>query len=514
MRFSAFIVVCGLCLATEAALRFTQPIWRADLGFSVPTLEGAEGCPLDPPRAEAYLVTHEGRSSLSDRFDSFDLWICRTVRGRWRDKAGNELQIARLAFRPPEDAQGMVRTRQSFEANLQRRSVDLKVPSHRDEAAAWASPVEIGCAARLRRSRRRNLAEVVCYTTTNDSALVYAFRPASSVRGEVFDWFLASLLVAPGENLTEVRARFDEEFLDAIEVPPMRVRERLAQPEPRPRADAPESDLLRADLRAQVANYDRWHAVDRADVTVIDDLDSDVRAPFIAQLTNNLPRLRRAYAETVPSPLEGTNALAAVRVFRSKDEYLAYVGVEQKWTAALWCPERRELVLHRSTQSVAELLATVWHEAFHQYLAYSGAMIASSPWFNEGHAKLFEFSGYDAKKDEVVFRKDPEAAAYVQQYAKELAEVIPVLLEMGYEEFYAGGTEEVAAKYRLAWSLAYFLEIGAPKVRFKPFRNLRRDYMKTLVETQSMLEATRRVLGEEKSRDAFVAAWLDFWQNQ
>ena len=162
MRFSAFIAVCALCLASEAALRFTQPIWRADLGFSVPTLEGAAGCPLDLPRAEAYLVvTHDGRKSLSDRFDSSDLWTCRTVRARWRDKAGNELQIARLAFRPPEDAQGMVRTRGSFESNLQRRPVDLKVPAHRDEAAAWASPVEIGHAARLRRSRRRNLAEVI-----------------------------------------------------------------------------------------------------------------------------------------------------------------------------------------------------------------------------------------------------------------------------------------------------------------------------------------------------------------
>ena len=46
----------------------------------------------------------------------------------------------------------------------------------------------------------------------------------------------------------------------------------------------------------------------------------------IAQLTNNLPRLRRAYAETVPSPLEGTNALAAVRVFRSKDEFMQRDG--------------------------------------------------------------------------------------------------------------------------------------------------------------------------------------------
>lgn len=514
MRFSAFIAACVLCLASEAALRFTKPVWRADLGFSVPTLEGAVGCPLDLPRAEAYLLTRGESRWLEDRFDSFDLWTCRVVRGRWRDADGNELQIARLSQRAPEDELGTVRTRRSFESDLLRRPFSLNIPAHRDEAAAYACPVEIGRAVHPRRGRRRNLADIVSYTTTNDCALVYAFRPRASERGENFDWFLATLQVSPDENLAEVRARFDEEFLDAIEVPSQRARAKLPQPDPRPAADAPETDLLRADVRGQVANYDLWHAVDSADVTVIDDLESDVRGPFIAQLTNNLPRLRRAYAEKVPSPLEGTNALAVVRVFRNREEYLAYVGVEQKWTAALWSPEHRELVLQHSTQSVDELLATVWHEAFHQYLAYSGAMISASPWFNEGHAKLFEYSYYDRKKDEIVFKKDLEAAAYVQQYAKELVEVFPEILDMDYEAFYAGSTEEIAAKYRMAWSIVYFLEVGAPKIRFQPYRHLRRDYMKALVETRSMQEATRKVLGEKKRRDAFVAAWLAFWQNQ
>ena len=38
----------------------------------------------------------------------------------------------------------------------------------------------------------------------------------------------------------------------------------------------------------------------------------------------------------------------------------------------------------------AELLSTIRHEAFHQYLSYALSMIPSSPWFNEGYAQYFE----------------------------------------------------------------------------------------------------------------------------
>ena len=84
---------------------------------------------------------------------------------------------------------------------------------------------------------------------------------------------------------------------------------------------------------------------------------------------------------------------------------------------------------------------------------------------------------------------------------------------MDYEAFYAGNQEEIAAKYRLAWSIAYFLEIGAPKLRYRPYENLRSDYVKALIRTRSMHEATGAVF-DEQTRERFIAAWLDFWKQQ
>ena len=276
---------------------------------------------------------------------------------------------------------------------------------------------------------------------------------------------------------------------------------------------ATEEELLRADVRAQVVNYDEWTSTDSADVTVLDNLTPDIRRPFVAALTNNLPRLRRAYAACVPSPLVGTNALAVVRVFRSREEYLGYVGIEQKWTAAIWSPERRELVLYHTGESAEKLLTTVWHEAFHQYIAYAGSMIESSPWFNEGHAQLFEHSHFD-RRGEIVFDGNERAFDYIRRNAVELAEILPSVMLMDYREFYSGDQDTIVAKYHLAWSIAYFLEVGAPELRFRPYDSLRADYMKALIETKSMHAATTKILGDEKSRDAFVAAWRAFWREQ
>ena len=511
MRFSAFIAVCALCLAGEAALRFTEPVWRPDLGLSLPCLVGAVGEPLDLPRAEAYLVTRDGSSFLEDHFDTFDLWTMGTLRGRWRDAAGNRLYLARLDSRPPDDVPGTTCTRRTFRAAQSRRPFNPKNIAHRDEAAAAVSPVELGRIVRPRRAQRRALANLVAYSVTNDHMLAFAFRPVDAAQKSLGDWFLAVLSAAPGEDMAEVRARFDEDFLDRISIPSAAARRALAPPPPPLDAEATEDELLRADVRAQVANYDEWACAAADDVVVLDNLDGTVRANFIPALTNGLPRFRAAYAACVSSPLVGTNALAVVRVFRSREEHLAYVGTEQKWTAAIWSPLRRELVLYLPESGTDKLLRTVWHEAFHQYLAYAGAMITSAPWFNEGHAQLFEHAHF-GRDGGIVFERNDRAAAYVRAYAADLAEILPDVMEMDYRAFYAGTQDEIAAKYFLAWSIAYFLEVGAPNLRFQPYATLRADYLKALVETRSMHAATRAVLGDEKSRDAFVAAWLAFWR--
>lgn len=509
MRLSAFIVVCAISLASNAELRFSEPVWRPDLGLSVPTFAAAVAEPLDPPRAESYLVTADGERRLEDRFDVNDLWYCLTLRARWSDADGRRLHLARLGLRATDDALGTLSTRTAFYGRMAHAALDPKDVAARDRAAADASPVPLGRAVKPRRAQRRDLLDLTAYTTTNDQTLVFAFRPRTPERKETPDWYLAVLVAAPGDDMAEVRARFDADFLDRISVPAARARPRPIEPTLPPPGLA-EADLLRRDIARSVANYDGWAFTTAADVAVIDNLDPGIRATVVTALTNRLPRLRQEYARRAPTPLAATNQLAVVRVFANRADYLAYVGVEQKWTAAIWSPVRRELVLCQNEGGTDELLRTAWHEAFHQYLAYAGSMIAASPWFNEGHAELFAHSHFDARTGELVFDRPPENVAYVQNYAAELAEMLPAIFDMDYHEFYAGTQDDVAAKYRVAWALAYFLEIGAPKVRFRPFENVRADYMAALVDTKSMRQATATVF-DERMRETFIAAWLAFW---
>ena len=58
------------------------------------------------------------------------------------------------------------------------------------------------------------------------------------------------------------------------------------------------------------------------------------------------------------------------------------------------------------------------------------------------------------REDREPLRRDPQAAAYVQEYAAELAQNIPAVMYMDYAAFYDGTHEDIAAKYRLAWSIA------------------------------------------------------------
>lgn len=531
MRSSAYIpaIVLALTAATpsEAAVRFTDPVWRPDLGISVPTLANATSAPLELPKAESFMVTtSKGDRRLEDRFDTFDLWTAQTVRGRWRDPSGNVFYLARLDQRPPADVPGTVRTRADFLARLAYTPFDPDNADHRDEAVFAVSPVDLGRPVRPRRSQRRNMSRLFSYPSTNDHVFAAAFRPRSPERGENSDWYLAMLVAVPSEPADEAFRRFDEDFLDHVSLPLARARTpdpasaRTSKPSSIPAHNSPdgraalgqtEADLLREAIRASVANYDDWHFTSANDVVVIDNLDDASRATFVSALTNSLPRLRRAYAACAPSPLSAaTNHIAVVRVFSTREEYLAYVGVQHKWTAALWDSLHRELVLYLPMEGAQSLLQTVWHEAFHQHLAYAAALVTAAPWFNEGHAELFEHSHLD-RKGNVVFDRNPDAAAYVNAYAHELAEMLPEFFSLDYDEFYGGTQEEIVARYRLAWSIAYFLEVGAPKLRFQPFAGLRRDYVKTLVDTRSMEEADSIALGGD-FRKQFISAWLAFWR--
>ena len=177
-----------------------------------------------------------------------------------------------------------------------------------------------------------------------------------------------------------------------------------------------------------------------------------------------------------------------------------------EWSAAYWSQERRELVAHLPMDGEAKLLETIRHEAFHQYLSYAASMIPASPWFNEGYAQYFEDE--DSRDWGEGIDAGPEAL-------KRLAQTLPGLMMMDYDEFYGGSDAARRMKYRLAWSIAVFVEKGAPEVRFRPFAKLKADYFEALLESRDMKRATlAALLGDEDKTKLFVEEWVKFWARQ
>jgi len=465
----------------------------------------AEPAPLDMPRAEAYLMrTSTGRMYLEDRFDELDLWTAKTVLGRWNDEDGRTFTLAKIENEAPLAHDAAV-TRTTYEAAAAR--LDPKDEIRRDYAFALLSPLPLPEEPERPRQKPRGYRDVAYLHGTNTASLVCAFLPENPRV-----WHLAIWDLADGDDMEKSKETFEEEFLAKreelfeknlpSEADAKKRVERRADKPGRRAAKPSERELLRADARHSVTNYASWRVTDAEEFSVLDDLPQG--EGFIASLTNDLSRMRARYAKTVPSPLDGSNVLAVARIFRTRGEYLAALDdndVEgMEWSAAYWDPLRRELVAYLPDGGEKELLKTIRHEAFHQYLSYACSMISASPWLNEGYAQYFE----DESATDWGIEVDLEV----------LAEALPAIMAMDYGDFYSGTDEERRIKYRTAWSIAKFLEDGAPKVRFDPFKDVKRLYIEKILEHRDRRTATFEAFGTKENLEKFVSEWKKFWEKE
>ena len=482
-------------LLLAASLLFTHPV------------------PLDMPRAEAYFVREGSRRMLEDRFNAMDLWVSQSVDGRWVDDDGRVFLLAHLDVAPPATAAARESTVTRTEYAEGRVFIDKRDIKAVRLAVESLSPVETPEKESRPRAMPRGFKDVDYWHGTNTSAIVCAFLPKDS---EV--WRLATWQLVEGDDFDEALENFEDELFAGDGSEAVEARSPMPPTGKLRGAAASERELLRADARHSISAYEGWNATDAQEFTILDDLGKD--AAFVAALTNDLPVMRAKYAEIMPTGIDGSNVLCVARIFASRSEYedaMEAGGVtNMSWSAAYWCQQRREIVAYRpppgsSGSSDAELVRTFRHEAFHQYLSYAVSMMATSPWLNEGYAQFFEEGPPDPKRR--IAKDDWGAGDASLQDLERFAEILPALFLMDYREFYGGTDVERSLKYRLALSVAIFLEYGAGKVRFAPFKNLKQDYFKGLFETKDMRKATAAAFGSKDKLNLFVAEWLKFWKN-
>lgn len=454
--------------------------------------------PLDMPRAESFLIREGDRQFLEDRYNRMDLWISQAVLGRWMDDDGRVFTLSKLDCEPPAIEQDASETRMDYAKG--RVMFDCrKVLRHGNEATdafgnaiAILSPIEPEKCGVPPRQVPHGFADVDYWHGTNSSAIVCTFLPEKSKA-----WYMASWELADGDAHADMLKRFEDDFLrdfgKLIDKGQLWVG---GDKEP-----SDEREALRLAAHHSITNYVEWHWTDANEFTVIDNLAS--HREIIASLTNEFCVMRKKYSEALPTSIDGSNALCVARIYNSREEYLDALEIDDAtnmmWSAAYWSPLRRELVAYLPEAGADELLKTIRHESFHQYLSYATSMIAVSPWLNEGYAQYFE--------DEA--RRDWGLMIDVD----DLARLIPSILSMDYEAFYGGSDFERRLKYKLAWSIAVFIENGAAKVRLEPFKNVKRNYFEELLKSQNMQRATSAAFGDQPALDLFIAEWKKFWKN-
>lgn len=473
--------------------------------------------PLDMPRAEAFLVREEGRQRLEDRYNRLDLWISRSVVGRWVDDDGRIFLLADLDVEPPAEVAAETLTRTAYVAHcvpMPRLRANREIPRPFRRAIELLSSTSL-TDEKPRRARQvpHGYADVTYWQhPTNQVTIVCAFRQEKSET-----WHLAVWALAEGDDPAEREKMLEDEFLRK-EFEEFVTRRRgvltaykkdgssFSSRGEDTASTAAERELLRADARHSVAAYSNWHVADSEEFTVLDDALS---RDLMAKVTNEFAIVREKAAVTLPTAIDGSNVLCVARIFASRAEYLEALETDGNtnmiWSAAYWSPLRRELVSYLPDSGEATFLKTVRHETFHQYLSYATLMISVSPWLNEGYAQYFEDTNDETWG---------EGFDLSDEGLKRMALFVPMLLNMDYETFYGGADAERRFKYRLAWSLAVFLEKAANKVRFQPFKNLKHDYFKALFEKKNMCAATTAAFTDEEMLKLFVAEWLKFWRER
>ena len=231
------------------------------------------------------------------------------------------------------------------------------------------------------------------------------------------------------------------------------------------------------------------------------------------RLRRDLERARSAFAAHFP--MRGKpDAVSVVRIFGTRNEYLAYVGKELQWSGGVWVPAREELVISpidaRAPENVQQeiIRQVAFHEGFHQYIHYALGRIPISIWFNEGAAQYFEGIEFRGGKPEVRLAERSEIKLR-RTFRRATASELSALVKMDYQTFYGENRDR---NYPLAHGLVYYLLKGAPVAGKQEYARIIPAYYRELVKSADPAAATRVAFGQVDFRK-LAADLVKFWNS-
>jgi hypothetical protein len=230
-------------------------------------------------------------------------------------------------------------------------------------------------------------------------------------------------------------------------------------------------------LLNNIKNYKDWSVIEASDYIIATNCDvKNTSDSFIKTVTETLKNGEFIY-KFFNKEKTKSNDRFIVRIFKDRDDYIAYVGKALEWSGGVWMPSKKELVLTKSSFTSSErerFIKVLKHEAFHQYIHYATGGIAIGAWFNEGYAEFFENVSLTGRR--IYIKADKAKIKYIKEHLNDpnLADNIEGLLKLSYKDFYAEGKAKY--NYNLAWAIIYYLNTGT-KVTWQKFK---RNYSKIL----------------------------------
>ena len=498
-----------------AAPSFGKAMNHPNIGLKFAPLERAKARPLPMPDAHAYLIHKPGDLNREDRFEPYQLWYHNQCEGRWQNTEGSSLIIGRISQSLPIFTEEHV-SREEFEVIIadNDRQIDGKKPEQIHE---WVASFVGDTVYEPEKLNINSIALSAVYRYPCDASdtLIYAFHPRRIGNARNFDWFCVVLKVVGVTEIKQFQLDFEDLWISKIAQPTSAEKNEGIGSKQLDTSRKGKTDFdqpyhpVRIAARKSIENYDNWWFAETDGYIILSDVNTDLGKSLVERVQKNIPILQDAYRKLLP-PMTSTRDISLIRIFQFKSDYNAYVGEKLKWSGGIWMPRRRELALTQEFHT-EEIMSTLRHESFHQYISYAWGMLTSSPWLNEGHACFFENAHIDSK-GQISFPEDPERLSVLIDNLDSAVAIIPNMFNMSYEDFYHGGGTAAGRSfnYALAWGLAYYLQKGAPRERNTPFKEILPSYTAALESSRNYHEADALTFADVDMK-VFQSNFREFW---